>query len=107
VFGWGRRAEVGVLAAGLGRRALLVTGSRTLERTGIIAELVDLLSGAGVQSRVIASIAREPEVADVDQAVARLREIGTRDGDFILAIGGGSALDLAKALAAMATNADG
>ena len=33
LFGWGRRAEVGPLAASLGRRAWLVTGSRTLSLT--------------------------------------------------------------------------
>jgi hypothetical protein len=34
VFGWGRRRELGTLAAKLGRRAFVVSGSRTLENNG-------------------------------------------------------------------------
>jgi alcohol dehydrogenase class IV len=107
VFGWGRRAEIGSLAAPLGRRAILVTGSRTLERSGVIDEIVSLLSQARAPTERLAAISREPEVADVDEAAARLRQLGPRDGDFVLAFGGGSAIDLAKAVAAMATNSQG
>jgi alcohol dehydrogenase class IV len=107
VFGWGRRQEIGALAAPLGSRALLVTGSRTLQQGGVIDDLVSRLTSAGIECLPLASISREPEVADVDEAVAITRSKGARDGDFLLAIGGGSAIDLAKAVAAMITNADG
>ncbi len=106
IFGWGRRAEIGTLATGLGRRALLITGSRTLGHSGVIDELVSLLGKAGVLAERLAAISREPEVADVDDAGSRLRQLGLCEGDFILAIGGGSAIDLGKAVAALATNAD-
>ena len=104
LFGWGRRSELGTWGATLGRRGLLVTGSRTLVANGTIAALTDLLGGAGLDVVNLAEIHREPEVADVDAAVARLQEIGPREGDFIVAIGGGAALDLGKAVAALATN---
>ena len=106
VFGWGRRAELGRLAGTLGRRALLVCGSRTLERSGHVGSIADLLTRSGIQMEQLATIAREPEVGDVDKAVARVREI-TRPGDFVLSLGGGSAIDLAKAVAALATNTHG
>ena len=44
----------------------------------------------------------DTEVADVDRATALLVEHRAGPGDFVLAIGGGSAIDLAKAAAAMA-----
>ena len=44
-FGWGRRREVGALAATLGRRALLVEGSRTLRQSGAIDEIIASLDG--------------------------------------------------------------
>ncbi|MGC3967074.1 MAG: iron-containing alcohol dehydrogenase [Pirellulales bacterium] len=55
VFGWGC-AEVGEAAKSLGRKALLVVGSRTLERSGIVDELRRLLTVAGVESVHLASI---------------------------------------------------
>lgn len=107
VFGWGRRAEIGPLAATLGRRALLVSGSRTLERTGVLDEIVAALASEQVATIRLATITREPEVADVDGAVAELLEHGPRADDFVIGIGGGSAIDLAKAVAALATNRHG
>lgn len=101
-FGWGRRCEIGSLAASLGRRAFLVVGSRTLERSGAIDELQASLKTAGVESHSPATIDHEPLVADVDEAAARLRGHKLGVGDFLIAVGGGSAIDLAKAVAAMA-----
>ena len=107
VFGWGRRSEVGDLARPLGRRAWIVSGSRTLERQGTIAELCDSLDKAGVASELLTTVTREPEVEDVDNAVARLIDAGIREGDFVIGIGGGAGLDTAKAVAALATNRHG
>jgi alcohol dehydrogenase len=102
VFGRGRRSEIGVVARSLGRRALLVVGSRTLEKNGVIDELVDRLRQSGIEAVRTASVDHEPLVADVDAATALVRERGLAEGDFLVGIGGGSAVDLAKAVAAMA-----
>jgi len=107
LFGWGRRSELPRAAAVIGRRALLVPGSRTLEANGSIAALVDSLQEEGIAVEQIATQSREPEVADVDAAAESLRKLPVRDGDFLLAVGGGSAIDLAKAVAAMAVNRAG
>ena len=107
VFGWGRRTEVGLLARSLGRRALIVSGSQTLAKNGTLAAIAKLLADAGVESLVLETITREPEVEDVDRTVARLREIEPQPSDMVIAIGGGSAIDLAKAVAALATNTEG
>ncbi len=103
VFGWGRRRELGALAQTLGRRALIVTGSRTLDANGVMAGIEASLREAGVEPVRLASIAREPEVEDVDTAVAATRGFGVAADDLVIGIGGGSALDLAKAVAALAT----
>ena len=81
-----------------------MTGSRTLEANGTIAGIASSLQDANIAVEHVASQTREPEVADMDAATAgdTLRRL--RDGDFLLAVGGGSAIDLAKAVAAMAMN---
>jgi len=107
VFGWGRWREVGPLAANLGRRAFVVLGSRTLERAGISAELHEVLHGHGVEAVPLATVTDEPTVDAVDSVVARIREQTPRDDDLLVALGGGSAIDLAKAVAALATNREG
>jgi alcohol dehydrogenase class IV len=107
VFGWGRRREVGPLASELGTRAFLVTGSRRLAADGVIDQLMAALRASSVEPIPLAEIHREPLVEDVDWAAKKLREQRCGDGDSVLAIGGGSAIDLAKAAAAMATNCDG
>src|SRR5437016_5571796 len=107
VFGWGRRREIGPLARELGKRAFVVSGARRLASDGTLAELHTALRAAGVEPISLAEIHREPLVEDVDRAAALLRESRCGDGDFLLAVGGGSAIDLTKAAAAMATNADG
>ena len=107
VFGWGRRREAGRLAATLGRRAIVVCGSRTLEASGALAEIRAALREADVESELLGTVSREPLVDDVDATVSALLDTGVREGDFVLAVGGGSAIDLAKAVAALATNRRG
>ena len=107
VFGWGRRAELGPLAAPLGRRALLVSGSRTLERTGVVDQLASQLEAAALDVFRFSTASREPEVRDVDQLVAEFRALDPTDADIVIAVGGGSTIDLAKAAAALATNRQG
>ncbi|MBN1589860.1 MAG: iron-containing alcohol dehydrogenase [Pirellulales bacterium] len=104
VFGWGRRRELGQHARRIGRRAWIVCGSSTLAEHGVLAELRELLHDEMVASAELARLAHEPTVTDVDRAVEQLIDQGVREGDFLLAVGGGAAIDLAKAVAAMATN---
>lgn len=107
VFGWGRRSELGTLTASLGRRVLLVSGSRTLERTGVIDQIVGILNIAGLDVLGFPVDSREPEVRDVDHLVGELRDVHPTDDDVLIAVGGGSTIDLAKAAAALVTNSHG
>jgi alcohol dehydrogenase class IV len=104
VFGWGRRRELGAVARTLGRRAFVLHGSRSLEESGTLGEILDCLRHEQVEPVDAGSIGHEPEVADVDRIAAFLRRNAGSRGDLVIGVGGGSAMDLAKAAAALATN---
>lgn len=104
IFGWGRRRELGRLGRTLGRRALVVCGSRTLAAGPHWSQILDSLRAEGVEVVLTETLIHEPEVQDVDRLSAQLRAAHAGPGDFVLAVGGGAAIDLAKAAAAMATN---
>ena len=104
LFGWGRRTELGKIAGTLGSRAFVISGSRTLEDSAIFSELLDAVRSSGLLCQHVVTISREPEVSDVDALVADLLRRGIRESDCLIAIGGGSAIDLAKAASALVTN---
>jgi alcohol dehydrogenase class IV len=85
--------------AGEGAKAFLVTGRTFLRTSGILQRVMDLLSDFEV---VVHDRADPfPTPADADEAAALCREAGA---DLVVGIGGGSALDLAKAAAILATH---
>ncbi|HXB68097.1 MAG TPA: iron-containing alcohol dehydrogenase [Candidatus Acidoferrales bacterium] len=96
VFGEGAVREVPAAAAAMGTRALLVTGSSP-ERA---APLRAGLETAGVAC-VTFGVAGEPTVELIRNGTNQARAAGC---DLVIAIGGGSAIDAGKAVAAMLAN---
>jgi alcohol dehydrogenase class IV len=96
VFGAGTLREAGTLAREFGGRALVVTG-RDTKRAG---PLLKILREAGVNT-VTFSITGEPELSTVERGVTSAKKEGC---ELVIGFGGGSALDAAKAIAAMLTN---
>jgi len=104
-FGVGRAAEVGEVVGLLGRSAWLIGGRRSLLESAARPGIEASLEAAGIEHRVVAASEGEPTVEQVAAALAGL-PAGDRGGVVIVAVGGGSAIDLAKAVAALATNVD-
>ncbi len=97
VVGPGRIAEVPALVAAFGRSALLVTGARSFPESPAWPVLVASLEEAGLGWDHVA-VAGEPSPELVDAAVAARR---ADPPDVVVGIGGGSALDTAKAIAGL------
>ncbi len=96
LFGPGTLKQAGHLARGLGRRALVVTG-RDPARA---APLLRLLEAQGISAAVF-PIGGEPTTELVRQGTAQAIATGA---ELVIGFGGGSPLDSAKAIAALATN---
>lgn len=96
IFGPGVLKEIGALAARMGKNALVVTGKNTRRAERLFLSLED----STVQWQTF-TVGREPEIMDVQRGVDMAREFGA---DIVIGFGGGSALDAAKAIAALATN---
>ena len=104
VFGWGRRRELGGLARSLGHRAMILSGLPAAVAADVLGEIREMLATNDIDSTLLDTILHEPEVQDVDRLAAELRGYALGRGHFLLAIGGGAAIDLAKAAAVVATN---
>jgi len=96
VFGAGMLQQVGAIASELGRRTLVVTGRDPSRAEKLRALLRD--RGLSVLSF---GVAGEPEITTAEQGVALAR---AERCDLVIGFGGGSALDAAKAIAAMLAN---
>lgn len=96
VFGPGTVAELGPLARAIGRRAFVVTGKDKIRHAGVIGDL----EGAGLGCTLF-GVAGEPTVDLVRDGAGLFRAAGC---ELLIAIGGGSAIDAGKAIAALAAN---
>ena len=96
-FGAGRVSEVPQALVELGANRVMVITGRTTSRADAIRST---LNEAGISTMVF-GVAAEPSIERVRAAVALLAEAGC---DAVLGFGGGSALDVAKAAAVLATS---
>jgi alcohol dehydrogenase class IV len=95
LFGGGQRHALGTVTAALGSRALVCTDSR-FAATREFAELIRLLERAGVQVTAFTEVLPDVPVHQVGECAAFAARV---DPDVVVGMGGGSCIDLAKAVA--------
>ncbi len=98
IFGAGKFAEAGEIAAAFGKRVLLVTGGHSCDEPA--ERLSRDLSGRGAVAMRY-SIQGEPSLSTIEEGLARAREQGA---EVVIGLGGGSAMDAAKCIAGLLTN---
>lgn len=101
IFGRGTLAQLGALSAGYGTKALLVTGTSSTKRSGLLERAVQLLKQAGVEAFVFDEVMQNPLDTTVYAGAERARQTGC---ELVIALGGGSIMDAAKAIAFSAVN---
>ena len=100
-YGPGRLAEIGQKCVALGVHNPLIVTDRGSRELTFISRLVDHLSGAGLASGVFSGISPNP--IDSEISFGRAAYL-SGNHDAIIAIGGGSAMDGAKAICLTANN---
>lgn len=98
-LGRGALASLGTLAARYGARAMLVCGAGFARRSGLLDHALDHLQRAGVKVTVFDEVRGEANLGTVDAGIALARRLGVRA---VIGLGGGSAIDTAKAIAGAA-----
>lgn len=96
IFGAGKLAEAGAEAAKLGKKALIVSYADP-NVAGTLDRVRASLDAAGVAHESFLDVTPNPAVEMIAVGVARAKAFGA---DLVIGVGGGSAMDAAKALAA-------
>ena len=98
--GPGAAKEAGSFAKGLGKKALIVTDSHLME-IGLLKDVKNSLEAAGVSFEIFDDVVTEPILEYTDEGLKMYQKI---KADFLIAVGGGSPMDTAKAISALAMN---
>lgn len=97
VTGWGCIANIGSEVCSFGKRAVVIH-SRRLVNSEVITGIIQELSNCDIKVICEHVSSGEPTVKQVETLIKKVEE---HNGDFIIAVGGGSILDLAKAVAGL------
>ncbi|MDR1788168.1 MAG: iron-containing alcohol dehydrogenase [Treponema sp.] len=100
-FGRGIVEEAGKKTGLYGKKALIVTGTSSTKKTGLLGRVQALLEKAGLSWALFDKVTPNPTTATVYEGVTLLK---TERCDVVLGLGGGSIMDAAKAIAFMARN---
>ncbi len=93
--------QVGEQCSKRGLQKALIVTDETIRSSGIVPQVEQALSQSDIACSIYDGVATEPVIEFVEAGLEMYREDGC---DFVLAVGGGSPIDTAKAIAVMTTN---
>lgn len=97
IFGKDQLAALPAEVKAYGNRVLLLYGGGSIKRSGLYDKVQELLNGADVQVFELGGVEPNPRLTTVEKGIQLVRQ---HEVDLILAVGGGSVIDCAKAIAA-------
>ena len=100
-FGPGARKELPAVVSRLGFKKALVVTDKGLIKFGVAKMVTDVLDEAGIPYEMYSEVKPNPTVKNVQMGVDAFKASGA---DFIVAIGGGSAMDTAKGIGIVINN---
>lgn len=102
--GYGQLEKLKEIAGEYGKKAMICAAKDTMRQLGFLDRVKTLLEAAGVEVAVIDDVEPNPRDIDIDRQVEYFQSEGC---DFTIGLGGGSALDTAKAIAFLAAQNGG
>ena len=99
--GAGAIAEIANEAKAHGFKKAFVCSDPDLIKFGVTKKVIDVLEGAGLDYEIYSNIKPNPTIENVQTGVAAFRKSGA---DYLIAIGGGSSMDTAKAIGIIINN---
>lgn len=96
-FGRGQISRLGEAVSACGSRALLVYGGGSIKKSGLYDTVIGILGKSSVSVTELSGVEPNPRIGSVRKGVELCRKNGI---DVVLAVGGGSAIDCAKVIAA-------
>lgn len=100
-FGAGCRSVIATEAKRRGfQKALLVT-DKDLVKFGVAAQIIEVLENAGIPYEIFSDVKANPTITNVKNGIAAFKASGA---DFLIALGGGSSIDTAKAVGIVVNN---
>lgn len=84
-----------------GRMCMIVTGKQSAQVSGALKDVTDVLDAHGVKYGIYSQITSDTPIGEIFTLGRTMQSAGT---DYVIGIGGGSALDAAKAAAVYASN---
>ena len=100
-FGPGSRAVLPEVVSRLGKSKVLVVTDAGLVKFGVAAMVTDILDANAIPYEVFSDVKPNPTVTNVKNGLEAFRKAGA---DLLIAVGGGSAIDTAKAVGIVANN---
>ena len=99
-YGIGAAEKVGELAKPFGKKALIVTDPG-VSGAGLLDEIKANLRSSEIRTEIFNEVEPNPSVETVEKGLKAFKDF---EGDFIVAVGGGSPMDVGKAVATLYTN---
>ncbi|MBQ6064776.1 MAG: lactaldehyde reductase [Prevotella sp.] len=100
-FGPGARKELPGVVARLGFKKALVVTDKGLIKFGVAKQVTDVMDEAGIAYEIFSDVKPNPTVTNVKDGIEACKKA---EADFIVAIGGGSAMDTAKGIGIVVRN---